>query len=378
MKVLVTGGAGFIGSHVVERLIARGDEVVVLDSLDPQVHGKDAETPKNLEPLLNDPRLRFLKGNVCDRDTLDQALGESEGVIHLAAAVGVGQSMYQPYQYVHTNGCGTALLLELLVGRRKHKVEKIVVASSMSLYGEGSYLCPACDSSTPRARTEEQLIAGQWEVRCAHCDRAMEPRATSESKPAEIASIYAATKKHQEDLVLSFAQAYGIPAFALRFFNVYGPRQSLGNPYTGVAAIFLSRLLNRKPPMVFEDGLQSRDFIYVDDIAEAVIRALDASHKGEHAINVGTGEPVTIAGVARAVGEALGVAIEPEHLGRYRAGDIRHCFADPTRAKELLGFEARWSFDDGVRQLIEWSRGAEAMDRVEESLRELESFQLVQ
>ncbi len=378
MKVLVTGGAGFIGSHVVEQLLDRGDEVVVLDNLDPQVHGEGAEQPIHLRRLVDDGDIRFLRGDVADKKILESALESAEAVVHLAAAVGVGQSMYEPLYYVHTNSCGTATLLELIARDRDKRIEKLVVASSMSLYGEGAYRCAECSGTTATPRKEEHLRRGDWDVRCADCGWALEPQQTPEEKPADIASIYAATKKNQEELVLAFGRAYDIPSFALRFFNVYGPRQSLSNPYTGVAAIFMSRLLNDKPPIVFEDGEQSRDFIYVEDIADAVVRAVHHSGRGAQAVNVGTGRPLTIREVGTTLAELLEVDIEPERLGRFRAGDVRHCFADAARARELLEFEATWSFRDGMQRLVEWSRGQVASDKVEESLRELEAHQLVQ
>jgi dTDP-L-rhamnose 4-epimerase len=376
MKVLVTGGAGFIGSHVVDRLVRRGDEVAVLDNLDPQVHGRDAIEPLNIAPHVASGAIEFIRGDVQEREALRQALRGAEAVIHLAAAVGVGQSMYEPLHYVNTNGGGTGQLLQLLTESEK-KISKLVVASSMSLYGEGAYVCWACKGTAPRPRDEAQLGRSEWEVQCAACESPLSPEPTPEDKPADIASIYAATKKHQEDLAVSFGRAYKIPTFALRFFNVYGPRQSLSNPYTGVAAIFMSRLLNQNPPLVFEDGEQSRDFIHVDDIAEAVVRAVDFSGAGAHVLNVGTGRPVTIREVATVLAKQLGVDIAPQALNRYRAGDIRHCIADTRRAEKVLGFRAKRTFEEGVASLIEWSRGETARDTVAKSMAELETHNLV-
>jgi len=375
MKVLVTGGAGFIGSHVVDRLVGRGNEVVVLDNLDPQVHGPEATEPVHIASHVASRAVEFLRADVLDREPLRRALHGVEAVVHLAAAVGVGQSMYEPFHYVHTNGSGTGQLLQLLT--EKGKVAKLVVASSMSLYGEGAYECGACGGHTPRIREEEQLGGGDWEVKCADCGASLTPKPTSEDKPADIASIYAATKKHQEDLAVSFGRAYKIPTLALRFFNVYGPRQSLSNPYTGVAAIFMSRLLNQKPPLVFEDGEQSRDFIHVDDVAEAVVRAVEFSGAGAHVLNVGTGRPVTIRQVAAVLAKEMGVEISATALGRYRAGDVRHCFADARRAEQLLDFRAERCFEDGVRSLIEWSRHEKPEDAVDKCMAELETHNLV-
>ena len=376
MKLLVTGGAGFIGSHVVDLLVRRGDDIVVLDNLDPQVHGRDATEPTNIASHVASGAIEFIRANVQEREPFRRALRGAEAVVHLAAAVGVGQSMYEPLHYVNTNGGGTGQLLQLLT-ESEDKVSKLVVASSMSLYGEGAYACGACGGSRPRSRDEAQLGRGEWEVQCADCGASLSPEPTPEDKPADIASIYAATKKHQEDLAVSFGRAYNIPTFALRFFNVYGPRQSLSNPYTGVAAIFMSRLLNQNPPLVFEDGEQSRDFIHVEDIAEAVVRAVDFSGAGAHVLNVGTGRPVTIRQVATVLAKHMGVDIAPEALKRYRAGDIRHCIADTRRTENVLGFRAKRSFEEGVGSLIEWSRGETPQDAVERSMAELETHNLV-
>jgi dTDP-L-rhamnose 4-epimerase len=376
MKVLVTGGAGFIGSHLVDRLVEARHEVVVLDNLDPQVHGR-VEQPRHLAGHLASGAVRFLRGDVTDRAALGAALEGAEAVVHLAAAVGVGQSMYEPHYYVHTNATGTGLLLDLMA-KSPGRVRKLVVASSMSLYGEGAFHCPGCGGRRAGERTAERLEAGRWEVPCAACGTDMEPRPTSEDKPAEIASVYAATKKHQEDLAVSFGRAWRIPTFALRFFNVFGPRQSLSNPYTGVAAIFLSRLLNAHAPLVFEDGQQARDFIDVRDIAQAVKMAVESDRAGAHVLNVATGRKTTVAEVASALSRALSIDLPPQLMGKYRAGDIRHCYGDPARAREVLGFEARYTFEEGLPALIDWCRREQPEDRVEDSLQELKRRRLVQ
>jgi len=376
MRILVTGGAGFIGSHLVDLLVARGHDVTVLDSLDPQVHGKGAVEPRNLARHISKGAIRFIRGSVTDRPALTSALEGVSAVAHLAAAVGVGQSMYEPYYYVHTNGTGTGLLLDLVVGL-KDRIQRLVVASSMSLYGEGAYSCPSCGGTSRKERDETQLLAGRFEVSCASCGSDLRPVPTPETKTAEIASVYAATKKNQEDLFVAFGRAYQIPTFALRFFNVFGPRQSLGNPYTGVAAIFLGRMLNGRAPLVFEDGRQSRDFIDVRDVAQALLLSLEFPGKGTFVLNVGTGRRTSVLDVAQALAARLGLDISPELLGKYRAGDIRHCIADPTLAAAVLGFKARFSFEEGLPDLVEWCRGQRPEDAVDRSLSELKEKGLV-
>ena len=375
MKVLVTGGAGFIGSHTVDLLLEHGHEVTVLDNLDPQVHGEAAE-PANLAHVLDEPALRFIRGDVRDGATVEEALDGVESVIHLAAAVGVGQSMYRPFYYADVNVAGQARLMEVMA-RAPERYRSFVVASSMSIYGEGAYRCDEHGTVFPRPRPEDQLAEREWEVRCPECGRAAAPVATAEAKPTQHSSIYAVTKKTQEEMALSLGAAYGIPTVALRFFNVYGSRQALSNPYTGVAAIFMSRLKNDQPPVIFEDGHQSRDFVHVSDVAESVRLAMGADAAAAGVYNVCTGRSRSILDVATALADRLGVDLEPKVEGRYRAGDIRHCFGDPSRAAAGLGFEARVAFEHGLDELLDWADEAEARDDMEMSMAELEKHRLV-
>lgn len=375
MRVLVTGGAGFIGSHVVDRLVARGDEVVVLDNLDPQVHGETG-FPAHIEAYVLGGVVEWVHGDVRDGEAVSRALAGVEAVVHLAAAVGVGQSMYAPHYYTAVNVDGQGVLMEAMA-REPRRFRRFVVASSMSIYGEGAYWCDEDGVVSPPPRAEGRLARGVWEVPCPVCGRDLEPTLTGEDKPLQYTSVYAITKKTQEELALCFGRAYRIPTVALRFFNVYGPRQALSNPYTGVAAIFMGRLKNGAPPLVFEDGRQSRDFVYVSDVAESVVRALDAEGDVSGAFNVCTGRPVTIRQMAEALAARMGVEIAPEIVGRYRTGDIRHCIGDPSRAAEVLGFEARVPLEDGLDELIAWSAEREAADRVEMSMAELERQGLV-
>ncbi len=366
-RVLVTGGAGFIGSHLVDELVGAGYEVTVLDSLEPQVHGPNPAPP----PYLN-PKARAVWADLAARpEVLDQLLPEVDAVVHLAAVVGVGQSMYEPTRYVRANTLGTAVLLERLIGRRD-RIRKLVVASSMSVYGEGAYACPNCGPVYPRGRSEAQLAARDWEVRCPACAAVAEPRPTPEDKPLRPESVYAVTKRDQEELALTVGRAYRIPTVALRFFNVYGPRQALGNPYTGVAAIFSARLLNGWPPVVYEDGRQTRDFVHVRDVVRACRLALERDGADYEAVNVGTGRPVSVLEVASTLARALGRPLKAEIAGRYRAGDIRHCYADITRARRLLGYEPEVSFEAGMAEFAAWAAAQAAPDRWAEAAAELE------
>ncbi|HWP44937.1 MAG TPA: NAD-dependent epimerase/dehydratase family protein, partial [Blastocatellia bacterium] len=304
------------------------------------------------------------------------ALEGIDAVYHEAAEVGVGQSMYEIQRYVRANDLGTAALLEALVARRD-RIRKLVVASSMSIYGEGAYVCRSCGPACPQLRPTAQLLARNWEVECPGCGASLDPAATSEDKPLFPTSIYAVTKQDQEQFCLVVGRAYNIPTVALRYFNVYGPRQALSNPYTGVCAIFSSRLLNDQRPVVFEDGRQTRDFVHVSDIVQANLLALETGAADYQAVNVGTGRPTSINQVARMLAEGLGKDLQPEIVGKYREGDIRHCVADISRARRLLGYEPKVTLDRGIPELLEWVRRQEASDRVAEATAELEAHQLV-
>ncbi|GAC1361634.1 MAG: SDR family NAD(P)-dependent oxidoreductase [Actinomycetota bacterium] len=346
-KILVTGGAGFIGSHLVDRLVGQGHAVSVLDSIEPQVH-RTSSGHRN-------PGASYLEGSVLDPGAIRAAGEGATKVVHLAAQVGVGQSMYQVTRYVSENSLGTAVLLETLADMSP-AIQALVVASSMSIYGEGQYACPQGHEHGEFTRSHEQLLAREWQPRCVRCGCEGEAMPTSEEKPLRVDSIYAVTKRDHEELCLIFGRSRGIRTIALRFFNVYGPRQSLSNPYTGVAAIFSSRLLNGQPPLIFEDGLQSRDFVHVSDIVQAIELSLAANDVGDVALNVGTGEPTTVADVAEGLAKELGLAITPHALGQFRQGDVRHCYADISRARRLLGYQPQVAFGAGLRELVDWIR----------------------
>jgi len=354
-RILVTGGAGFIGSHLADALLERGYAVRVLDALADQVHG--GERPAYLED-----DVELIVGDVRDGDAVRQALEGVDAVVHFAARVGVGQSMYEIAEYVGANSQGTAVLLEALLD---HPVRKLLVASSMSIYGEGAYEpVPAVE------RTKADLEARRWEPHGANGEE-LTPVGTAESKPPANSSVYALTKYDQERMCLVFGDAYDVPAVALRFFNTYGPRQALSNPYTGVLAIFAARLLNGNRPLVFEDGGQRRDFVHVKDVARACALALERDEANGRAINVGSGQGVSVAEIGRKLASVLGLDIELEVNGKYRAGDIRHCFADITLARDLLGFEPEVELEAGMAELAEWLRTQTAEDRIESATGEL-------
>ena len=369
--VLVTGGAGFIGSHLVEALLARGARVRVLDSLDPQVHGAGATRARHLPA-----GVELVHASVCDAAAVDRALAGVASVVHLAAQVGVGQSMYAIVPYVDENVRGTAVLLDRLANGG-HRVRRLVVASSMSIYGEGRYRCPTCGPVAPPPRPLAQLQARDWELRCPACAATTTPAPCDEDKPIVPTSVYAVTKRDQEELCLCVGRAYGIGTVALRLFNVYGPRQALSNPYTGVGAIFSSRLLNGQRPLVFEDGQQSRDFIHVSDIVEAFCLALECLDVADVALNVGTGRSTSVAALAEAIARSMRLTLTPEIVARFREGDIRHCVADVSRIARRLGFRARMTLDKGVEDLVAWAREQRADDRVAQARDELDRRGLI-
>jgi dTDP-L-rhamnose 4-epimerase len=365
MRVLVTGGAGFVGSHLVDALLSRGIEVRVLDSLEPQVHGAERRRPDHL-----DPRAELVVGDVRDAALVREALGGVEAVFHLAAAVGVGQSMYEIERYVSVNSVGAAVVLEAVLERRQ-AIRKLVVASSMSIYGEGAYRDPDGEVVFPGLRRTDELARRQFECLDPR-GRRLVPVATPETKALLPTSVYAVTKRDHEELFLSVGAAYGIPTTALRYFNIYGTRQALSNPYTGVIAIFSSRLLNGRPPLIFEDGLQTRDFVHVSDIVQANLLALESDAADGQVYNVGTGQATSILEVARLLGQELGFRGEPEVTGRFRAGDIRHCVADVSRIRKDLGYRPEVPLEAGLRELLAWLREQRAEDKVDQARRELE------
>jgi len=367
-RILITGGAGFVGSHVADELLRRGHEVRVFDNLTPQVHpqGWPGYLPKDVE---------LMKGDMRNLDEVKRAVVDADAIFHFAAAVGVGQSMYEVAHYMGSNTQGTANLLQALLDSNV-KIEKLVVASSMSIYGEGKYVCGECGDVSPSPRTTGQLKAKKWEMLCPVCGRVLKPIATDESKPLQCTSIYALSKKDQEEMTLLFGRTYGVAVVALRYFNIYGTRQALSNPYTGVAAIFASRLLNRRAPMIFEDARQMRDFVSVHDVVQANMLSLERSEGDGMALNIGSGHPISIGDVAQQMTRCMDATIPAEITGKYRAGDIRHCFADISAAHRVLGYAPRHRFADGVAELVGWLRSQTAEDKAAQMVNELTNYGL--
>lgn len=363
-SVLITGGAGFIGSHLADELLRHGYRVRVLDSLVPQVHGPGGKRPSYL-----DPEVELVKGDVRDQALVRKALEGTEAVFHLAAMVGVGQSMYEMEKYTSVNNVGTAVLLEAMAHAKGER--KLIVASSMSIYGEGRYRDSRGRFYDDVMRPVEQLQQGSWEP-CNRESERLVPVATPEEKAPSLASVYALSKYDQERMALIVGNCYRIPVIALRFFNVYGTRQALSNPYTGVLAIFASRLMNGNSPRIFEDGRQQRDFVSVHDVVTACRLALEVDQRHAQLFNIGSGANISVLEVLERFCQVLGCrTIEPEITGNYRAGDIRHCFADIGTARSVLGYVPRVPFEEGLAELADWLDGEVAVDRVSEAHAEL-------
>lgn len=368
-KILITGGAGFIGTRLTHALVDKGHEVTILDNLSPQIHG----TPETsvLYQSIRD-KARFILGDVRNKADWEKALPGQHVVVHLAAETGTGQSMYQIERYTDVNVTGTSIFLDMLTNT-KHSVEKVVVASSRAIYGEGKYWSPALQKEVyPLGRKEADMAKGDFEVKCPFTGVNAELRHTDEWSRIQPNSIYGLTKYHQEQAVMISCQALGIPAVAFRYQNVYGPGQSLTNPYTGILSIFSTRIKGGKPINIFEDGKESRDFVFIDDVVEATVLGIELDRADFQSFNVGTGVATTVLEVAQTLMKHFGITVPLEVTGQFRMGDIRHNVADMKKARELLGFEAKVRFDEGIRRFAEWVNGQSIMDdRYEASLEEM-------
>lgn len=346
-KVLITGGAGFIGTHLTRRLLSEGYQVSVLDNFVPQVHGICQTLAQDLHG-----KVELLIGDVRDKAAFHDALLDKDIVVHLAAETGTGQSMYEPVRYEQVNIGGTSVLLDFIINNPKSVISKMVVASSRSIYGEGKYRCVIHGEVYPDARAVDDLKRGDFEPKCPICGSSCVVMATDESSAIHPASLYGITKQVQEQMVLMYGRSLGISAYALRYQNVYGPGQALNNPYTGILAIFSNLARYGKKINVFEDGLESRDFVYVEDVVAATVRCISPSSNGVDAFNVGSGVPTSVLELTREINDFFGALSPVEISGDFRVGDIRHNFADLTRIRREFGFEPQWKFADGVKEFL--------------------------
>jgi dTDP-L-rhamnose 4-epimerase len=347
-KVLVTGGAGFIGSHLVDALVEAGHEVVSLDNLDPAAHPQ----PPRL-PAYANAKCRYVLGDVRDKEALRKVVEDTEVIFHHAAAVGSGISMIDVRRFMEVNSVGTANLLELVIENRA-RIKKLIVASSMTAMGEGTYECAAHGVQYPSLRPIEQLERHEWEVKCPQCGAPLRPLPMAEDRPLQPISIYGLAKMDQEVETMLVGRFYQIPVVAFRYFSVYGPRQSLTNPYTGVIARFATRLISGKPPLIFEDGQQLKDLIHVRDVVRANLMAMESDAANYQVFNLGNGAGVTVEDIARVIAEKLGNSIKPVFTGQFRRGDARHGWADISKARRLLGWQPSLTVGEGIADLCGW------------------------
>lgn len=353
MKVLITGGAGFIGSALARRLVAENADVTVLDNLSPQIHGSDPYNRSALFLSLGES-VRFVEGSITDRDVLEKAVRGQDAIVHLAAETGTGQSMYEVSRYIDVNVKGCGLLLDILVKNEHNSVRKVVVASSRAIYGEGKYRSPVLGVVYPGPRSDARLLAGQFEYLCPKSGEPMECLPTDEESKIHPTSVYGITKYDQEQMVMTVCRAIGIGACALRYQNVYGPGQSLSNPYTGILSIFSTRIKNGHPINVFEDGLESRDFVFIDDVVDATAAALFNEAANDQVFGIGSGQRTTVIDVASKLRDLYRSDVPITVTGAFRSGDIRHNYSDLTKPRELLGFEPKVNFDDGITRFARW------------------------
>ena len=370
MRVLITGGAGFIGSNIALKLSKKGYKVTVLDTLSEQIHGSNPESTSPLYQKIKD-KVDFIKGDVNNREDLERALVDVDYVIHLAAETGTGQSMYEIKKYVDTNIGGTALLLDILTNT-EHHVKRVVVAESRAVYGEGKYHCPNCGDVYPYERTDENLAKGDFECKCPKCGGEVNLIATTEDSAIHPSSVYGISKQVQGQLVHLVCKSIGVESVSFRYQNVYGPGQSLTNPYTGILSIFSTRIKNGNGINIFEDGKETRDFVYIEDVVDATILGMEVPEANGHVFNVGTGIATDVLTVANTLCEKYGINVPITVSGNYRLGDIRHNFADITAARQILGFEPKWSFSDGIEKFANWVNQQDVKeDNYETSIEEM-------
>lgn len=355
--ILVTGGAGFIGSHLCGILLKKGYKVIVYDNLNPQIHGENAEISKDIKD-----KVTFIKADIRDREKLKQAILQSDKIIHLVAETGVGQSMYEVQRYTDVTIQGTSIMWDILVNEKNH-VNKVVLSSSRAVYGEGKYECTNCGVIYPNTRKIEDLQQGNWDIYCPTCANRLDLCATDENSLLNPTSIYAICKKSQEEISNVMAKAVGIPVSIVRYQNVYGPGQSLNNPYTGILSIFTSRLKNNKPIQVYEDGQESRDFVHVNDVVQGTILALEKDEANDGIFNIANGKSTTVLQIAEILTEYLNPNLKPVIIGKYRVGDIRHCYADISKAQEILEYKPKFDIETGIRDFLNWAQDEVAIDK---------------
>ena len=369
-NILVTGGAGFIGSNVALKLLSKRYNVTVLDSLSKQIHG---ENPDQTSPLYQSikGRVSFINGSVTSRTDWLKALDGQDAVIHLAAETGTGQSMYEIEKYVNTNIRGTALLLDILANT-KHNIKRIIVAESRAIYGEGKYFCTKCGVVYPNERLDKDMSNGNFECKCPKCGGNVELVATTEDSAIHPSSIYGITKQVQGQLVDLVCKSIGVESVSFRYQNVYGPGQSLSNPYTGILSIFSTRIKNGNGINIFEDGKETRDFVYIDDVVDATVLGLEVPNANGHVFNIGTGVSTDVLTVANTLCEKYKIKVPISISGNYRLGDIRHNYADISLARNILGFEPKWNFYNGINKFCEWVNEQEInKDYYENSIKEM-------
>lgn len=370
-NILITGGAGFIGSNLALKLISKGYNVTVLDNLSPQIHG---ENPKETSPLYQSikNKVKFIEGSVTNSDDWKKALEGQDAIVHYAAETGTGQSMYEVQKYVDVNVNGTSIMLDLLVNGN-YNIKKVIVASSRSIYGEGKYLSQEYGAVYPKHRIAEDMDKGNFEPSYPGSS-SLTLVATDEDSKIHPSSVYGITKQNQEQMVLTVCPTVGIAGVAFRYQNVYGPGQSLKNPYTGILSIFSTQIKNGNGINIFEDGKESRDFVYIDDVVDATILGLEKEEANDEVFNVGTGVPTDVITVAESLSKNYGVEVPITISGNYRLGDIRHNFADLTKINRILGFRPKFSFDEGIKRFTDWVNTQEVQeDKYQQSIEEMKA-----
>ncbi|WP_234119724.1 SDR family NAD(P)-dependent oxidoreductase [Clostridium hydrogenum] len=365
-RILVTGGAGFIGTHLCKKLLEKNYDVIIYDNLSPQIHGENKQIPNWMKE-----KTTFIKADIRDRKSLKKAVLQADKIVHLAAETGVGQSMYEIQRYTDVTIQGTSMLWDILVNEKKH-VNKVILSSSRAVYGEGKYKCSKCgDNIYPESRKIENLKQGKWEISCPMCGQKLELCATDEKSMLKTSSIYAICKKTQEEICMTMGKTLGIPCSIVRYQNVYGPLQSLNNPYTGILSIFTSRLRNNKPIQVYEDGLESRDFVHVKDVVNGTVLALESEKANYEIFNIGNGKGTTVLELAKILTKYINPNLTPVITGRYRMGDIRHCYADISKAREILGYKPRFDIETGIKDFLDWAQNEQAKDLSDNAENEL-------